>query len=170
MAAKRKSYPIISVADVEPIFDDACIVRLAQIGRLPAAGDLRLFGPGVREAARSYAGEARNPTINDVHSEIAQLHWAAEKQQFEEVANLLRILSPTARNLLSGRGLRPSLAAALPDPERLFDGACREAACAAVGKLCRFGAGWVEGRVRPSGIRSRTWRTELFAPKPRRQP
>jgi len=168
MVVRGTSQGVIGVADVEHIFDEACIARLAQIGRLPAHADLRRFREGVREAARSYAGEARNPNANALHTQIAELHRAAERRRFEELATLLRDLSPRPRALLNGRGLRPSLGMTLPEPERLLDGACREEACAVVARLCGFGARYVEGRMRPSRVRSRTWRPLLYAPEPRR--
>ena len=160
--ASAKSREPISAADIPRIFDDACVNTLAAIGRLPATADRKRFSQGVREAARIYAREARIPTDNELNAEIAALYRAAERKRWEQVAALLEKLSLKARELLSKRAVRLSIA--LPAPESLRDTA-QQQACDMVLKLCQYGGSYVEGRRRPSGKRSRAWRPLLHAPK-----
>jgi hypothetical protein len=160
--ADTKSREPIAAADIQRIFDNACIDKLATIGRLPADADRKRFAEGVREAAGIYAREARASTDNELHAEIAALYRAAERKRCEQVASLLEKLSLKARELLSKRAVRLSIE--LPAPESLRDTAQLQS-CDMVLKLCQYGGSYVEGRRRPSGKRSHTWRPLLHAPK-----
>ena len=160
--ADIKSREPIAAADIQRIFDNACIDKLATIGRLPADADRKRFAEGVREAAGIYAREARASTDNELHAEIAALYRAAERKRCEQVASLLEKLSLKARELLSKRAVRLSIE--LPAPESLRDTA-QQQSCDMVLKLCQYGGSYVEGRRRPSGKRSHTWRPLLHAPK-----
>ncbi len=159
----RAGHPI-TVDEVARIFDDDCMDRLACIGGLPAGADGEVFAEGIRNDARIYAQEAREPTANELYTEIASLHCAAERRHYEEVASLIFGLSTSARGLLNRRPV--SVAATFPDPQMLRDKALRDEACVTVASLCRIGGGLVDGRMRPSGKRSRTWRALLYAPGP----
>jgi len=167
MAPRNKSSPVISAADV---FDAPFIERLAGLGKLPASADLDRFGEGVREAARIYVRDSGIPNANEVNREITKLHRAAEKRGFETVAELLGNLSPRARSLLNDRGSRRTLGLALPETEALHAAETQVQACATIVRLCALGGRYVQGRRRPSGRRSWTWRPYLHAPNPRRQP
>jgi hypothetical protein len=160
-----KSREPIAAADIRHIFDDACIDTLADIGPLPVGADRKRFGEGVREAARIYARDARMPTDNELHAEIAALSRAAERKRYADVAAALEQLSPWARDLLTQRGARLGLELV---PEALRDPTRQHQACEIVSSVCQFGGRYVEGRRRPSGKRSRTWRPLLHAPKPSR--
>jgi hypothetical protein len=160
--ASTKSREPIAAGDVPRIFEDACIDALAVIGRLPAGADRKRFAEGVREAARIYARDVRTPTDNELHAEIAALYRAAERKRYRDVATLLEQLSPRERNLLSKRGVQ------LPASEDLRDATRQGKACETILRLCQRGGEYGEGRRRPSGKRSRTWRPLLVAPKPRR--
>lgn len=146
------------------VFDEACIDRLAGIARLPPGADQERFAKGVREAARIYAQEILAPNENKLHGEIAALNTAAQHKRYGQVADLLEKLSPKAIGLLSKRRLSLELptSADLREPRR------RQLACEAVFRLSQYGGGYVEGRRRPSGKRSRTWRPLLVAPEPQR--
>ena len=167
MSRRATSRGIIRASEIEHVFDAPCIARLARTGKLPAHADLRLFGEGVREAVRIYARDARTPNANTQRRQIVELHKAAAGRRFEKVAELLRELSPTARDFLNERGSR-TLSISLPEPEDLLDGARREEACVTIERIAGYVGSYVEGRMRPSGVRSRTWRTTLYAPEPRR--
>jgi len=155
----------ISAEEVARVFDDACIEKLAGIGKLPAGADRKRFAEGIREAARMYATDARTPNVNALHDEIAELHRAADRRLYEQVACLMERLSPRAHDMLSERGSRLG-GIELPSPDALRDNERREAACAAIAQVCRIGGRLVEGRRRPSGKRSRlVWQPVLYAPK-----
>jgi len=160
-----KSRKPVAAADIQRIFDDACIDTLAAIGRLPAGADRERFAEGVRAAARIYARDVRIPTDNELYAEIAALYRAAERKRCGQVASLLEKLSPKVRELLRNRATRLSLE--LPASEALRDTA-QQKACDTVLKLCQHGGKYIKGRRRPSGKRSSTWRPLLVAPKPRR--
>jgi hypothetical protein len=165
--ANTKSLKPITAADIQCIFDDTCVDTLAAIGRLPAGAGRKCFAEGVREAARIYARDARMPTDNELHAEIATLYRAAEGKRCGDVAALLQKLSQKATQLLSKRATR--LSVELPASADLRDPLQQQKACEAVLRLCQFGGKYVEGRRRrPSGKWSRTWRPLLVAAEPRR--
>jgi hypothetical protein len=141
-ASKGSTRDRIAVRDVTRVLDDNCVEWLACIGDLPAAADMRVFADGIRDAARIYARDAREPAnVNELHSEIEMLHKAAKRREYELVANMLAAeLSATARDLLNERGARPNLGIQLPSPEALLDDVQRETACSNVTRLCQDGA------------------------------
>jgi hypothetical protein len=155
----------IAEEEVVHEFDDSCIARLAGIGELPANADKQRFAESIRVAARIYARDAREPNDNKLHAEIASLHKAAERHDYERVSKLLAALSPRSRERLNDRAKR--LGFGLPTSEALHDPELREEACISVARLCCTGGGYVDGRLRRSGKRSRTWRWRLYAPGPR---
>lgn len=159
----------ITTDQVPHLFDDACIEQLASIAKLPARADKQRFAKSIRVAAQVYARDAREPNDNELHIEIAILHKAAERHDYEQVANLLAALSTRSREQLNDRGKRPGFGFGLPTSQALREPELRENACAAVARLCRTGGGHVQGRLRASGKRSRTWRWLLYAPELRRQ-
>jgi hypothetical protein len=186
--ASTKSKSAVTADQIPHIFDDACIEDLASIGKLPPQANRPRFAVGVREAARIYTTEIREPNDNEARAEIEKLHRAAKRRDFEELATLLLKLSSRVRSLLKyDEWTRVKLSAVdrylsrsrhrmsgqqrsvtLPSPEALRDEHRRDEACARVVKLCQYGGRWIEGRKRPSGKRSATWRPYLRAPKPQR--
>jgi hypothetical protein len=142
---------------VDSVFDEAEIRKLAKIGKLPATADVCALGDGIRIAARIYARDAPEPTYNEVHTEIANLHRAAERRDYAQLALLLESLSSTAIWIL---GLRPHFR--LPTPEAVRDTLRQVEACETVRRLTSTGEHWEEG---PSGKHSLSWKTELYAPE-----
>jgi hypothetical protein len=153
----RYKHPrIIALSNVATLFDEARIRKLAVIAQLPPSTDLQVFGWYVREAADMFVHESRIPTSNEVRSEIASLHDAAERRAYDEVARLLDGVSPEARTILGG---------ALPAATDLRDEALRDEVAGALASLCRTGGQRVEGRRRSSGKRSSpSLRPDLRAP------
>jgi hypothetical protein len=160
--SSTKSREPIAAAHIPRLFDDACIDELADIGRLPAGADRKIFAEGIREAARIYARDARTPTDNDLHAEIARLYRAAEHKRCVEVADLVEKLSPKARELLSKRATR--LCLELPASEDLRDRTRQQKACETILGLSQHG-GYFKSRRR-SGKCSRAWHPLLVGPKP----
>jgi hypothetical protein len=154
----QKARRLIAVEDVARVFDDACVERLAREGRLPAHANKERFAAGVREAARIFARDARDPNANMLHDEIGGLYWAAKRRLYEEAAQCVQVLSARARALLTTRGTLPS-SAALLDPIQ------RESACATIERLCARGG---RERLRSDGKGRPLWRPMLHAPVKRR--
>jgi hypothetical protein len=164
--AGSKARRQITAENVPRVFDDACIEKLARIGRLPATSNKLAFAEGIREAARIYLRDASEPaSVNELRDEIELLHGAADRRQYDQVAVMLAELSATGRNLLrtgSNRKIR------LPRPKALRDAGQRDAACATILELCQYGGRYVGGTQR------RSWQPILYAPErsrhfPRRQ-
>ncbi|HRN87903.1 MAG TPA: hypothetical protein PK271_04815 [Hyphomicrobium sp.] len=149
---------------VPVVFDDACIEKLARICELPDAADRVVFAEQVRYAATVYAADARAPNDNEVHHEVAALWKAASRKHHECVADLLEKLSPVARAYLNMSTMGARGRIPFPTPDDLRDVGRREEACAVVESLCAFGGGWREGRKRPTGRRSYSWKPIFRAP------
>jgi hypothetical protein len=166
-ARRIEARPIVAAEDVAVIFSDAQVAQLARSAKLPSGANMAALAEGVREATRIFACDARIPNGNELHNEIADLHKASDRHQYDEVATRLGNLSPQAMALLNAR-LTSGNELELPPAEAMRDPARRDGACQMIAGLCRFGGGTVEGRRRPSGKRSRpTWRPLLYAPEPR---
>ncbi|MGA7003055.1 MAG: hypothetical protein WCF47_20290 [Pseudolabrys sp.] len=60
VTGKESKHPI-KVTDVLTGFDDDCISRLAEIGKLPPSADIGQFKEGIQCAARIYARDAPHP-------------------------------------------------------------------------------------------------------------
>jgi hypothetical protein len=163
-----KSRRTIALEDVDRIFDADCIKALAKLSKLPEGADIEKFGERIKEDARIYARDAGEPSNNELHDEIKALHDASEKKVFERVAYLIEHLSPRARSELVGRSKRRTPGAGFPQSNDLRVIDQREAVCATIASLCRMGGSYVEGRMRPSGKRSRTWQWLYYAPELRR--
>jgi hypothetical protein len=180
-AVKRRT--VIAAADVERVFDAACIDRLAKIARLPENFDKHRFAEGIRTTARLYARDASRPTVGKIRDEIEHLHRAAarrgleqdevkraaaredvEKAQrhqaaargaAEQVRGLLATLSAEARSLLTERGSRPSVHLQLPTDEDLSDESKLDTGCEVIRRLCSVGGYYGPGRRRKAGKRSK---------------
>lgn len=167
----RDRWPVLACsADIAANFDDAFIAELWE--ELPPGANLNIFAAGVREAARVYKIDAREPDNNDLHHKIAALYDAAQRRKHEAVMLLREGLSPRAASYLEDRATRPGPRAAgfrLPTAEELRDPEQRERACQAIEQLCRIGGLPVEGRKR-SGRKHprRTFRPLLHALELRR--
>jgi len=166
MSTSKRARNIIGADEVPHVFDADCIERLARIGPLPIHADRSRFGKGVREAARIFARDAREPNVNQVHDEIAGLWKAANraKPQWGAMASAMETLSPRTLEILADRGRPPHVAVPLPTPDALRDPERREAARAAIARLCSMGGKEIEGRKRKGGKQSRPrWSPVLYA-------
>jgi hypothetical protein len=160
---RKKSLPAIKVEQVEQVFDDAFIQTLAKIAKLPADADKRRYAEAVREAARIYARDVCEPNTNELHSQIKELHHAAQRLEYDRAATLLESLSAKARDMLNNLP-----ATNLPPTAALRDPVLRKDACETIASLCRIGGGIIEGRMRPSGKRSKSWQWTIYGPTPSR--
>src|SRR5262249_57411089 len=101
--AGTRSQHAITTDQVPHVFNDARIDQLASIGKPPShTTNMQRFADGIREAARKYATEIRQPDDNEVYAEISRLHRAAERRYYSEAATLVKKLSLRERDLLKG--------------------------------------------------------------------
>jgi len=160
--------PRAIAADAVPqVFDDACVLRLGGLAKLPPSCDLAGFGEGIRAAARMYARQAATPSPNELHREITKLHRLAEQAKYPLLAAAVEAMTPSTRTLIEKRrahtcermpGWR------IPSPAEISDLATCTAAAQGLPALIEVGGKWTAGRMRPSGRRSRSWRPSLHAP------
>ena len=139
----------ITEANVQCVFNDACVAQLVKCAKLPPGTNLELLAKGIRQAASIYAREVRLPTLSEVRDEVQALYRAAEHRQYDRAASLRAQLSPETLRYLKARLSRPGPRAAglrLPTEEELRDPKRRENACIMIERLCRAGGRYVESR------------------------
>jgi len=152
----------------DQIFSPAIVKAIAKRSKLPAEADLAIFAECIRIAAVFYFQSVRLRSVKKRHDELATLYSAAEKRKYEEVAALLKDLSPIGRAQIEQRAHRRKIdLPALCDLQNIER---RDSACESVAKLVRLGGHWKIGRMRPSGKRSHTWQPVLLAPASPRNP
>jgi hypothetical protein len=168
----QKDRRVPALEDLPRIFDYKFFQYLVQTKLLPAEIEIPRFTEGVLEAARIYVRDAGEFTNNDVHHEVDRLLRAANRANdarkrkdvsYTSVAVQLERLSDRTRKLLNNRGM-------LPEPETVRNPATQRKACETIGRICRIGACWQEGRRRPGGKRSVTMVSVLHAPALQQQP
>jgi hypothetical protein len=170
--AIKKRQGVIAADDVTHVFDDACMERLAVIGRLPETADRQRFADSVREAARIYARDARKPSEKTRRDEVESLHRAASRRDFKQVAELLGGLSPQTRRVLQAREATIGFKKAklkMPSSKTLLRWDRRERACDVVRKFCSMGGNYIECISR-SGKRSTKFKPTLYVPEPIKHP
>jgi hypothetical protein len=155
---RKKPLHADNVEQVEQVFDDRFIQTLTEVARLPADADKQRFAESVREAARVYVKDVQEPNANELNSQIKGLHHAAQRQEYDRVATLLESLSTKAREMLKNN------LTDLPPTAALRDHVLRKDACETIANGCRIGAGIIEGRMRPSGKRSKSWQWMIYGP------
>jgi hypothetical protein len=163
---------VIRPEDVARVFDDARILELAKLlARLPTENDLTRFGESVRWAVQNYIARAAEPTPNALYREIAALHQAAERCEYDRLAALIEGMTSAARTMIEGRRrfiaeraeesaryrvrhgrafACPELTWRIPDPEDLHNTARRERAAENFRPLLVMGAAF-HARKRLSG-------------------
>src|SRR5689334_18548700 len=143
------------------------------------------FGESVRWAVQNYVARTAEPSPNAVRREIAALHRAAERGEYERLAGLIEQLTPVARRILEERQAilqdRQALLAdrrgrfarlAVPDwripvAAELRDPATCAGAAEGFEALLAFGT-MREARERPSGKPTISLAPLLYAPRPSR--
>lgn len=162
--ATRRSFIKAAPCQLAPIFDDACVERLAEVCGLSETSDLERFKTNLLEAGLNYQKCLIEPNDNNLHKEISSLHHEAERGDCEGVSLSLTHLSSRARKMLTDRGSIPSLNIQLPGPEIFLDPLQASLACEKVATLCRTGGRRLDRRTN----RARNWEWQIFGPEPRR--
>jgi hypothetical protein len=159
----------IAEKDVDRIFDIACIKQLATLAGLKENPDTeQQLGKLVREDVRIFCRDVLESTNNDLHREMKRLHDVCEKRAFEQAGAVFACISSRTRSELVERWERTNRGTRFPAPEDFTMAEHREAACSAIASVCRIGGSYIDGRLRPSGKRSRTWQWLYYAPEPKR--
>ncbi len=156
---------VISENDVDRVFDAKCIRGLAEQSKLSKDADIEKLGNEIRENARIYVKAASEPSANELHDEIKALHDASDKNHFERTGFLIDNLSERARSALIVRWEQANPGVEFPRGIDLNSIDHRAAVCAKIARLCRIGGKVTDGRMRPSGKRSKTLQVSYYAPE-----
>jgi hypothetical protein len=160
-----KARRTIPESDVDRVFDAECIRELAKESKFPKDADLEKLGNEIRENARIYVKAASEPTANELHDEIKELHDASDKNHFEQTGLLIDNLSARARSALAGRWEQANPGVEFPRGRDLNSIDYRAVVCTKIASLCRIGVKVAQGRNRPSGRQSKTWQVAYYAPE-----
>jgi hypothetical protein len=148
--------------DVEKLFSDGAIAKLAKAGKLPKGSDLPLFCEYVRLVAALYMEARERVSSGEVRAEIETLHKTAKARDAGRLIELLtNVSAETITSLEARAGIRGE---AFPTRADLLDKARSTTACSAVEALTRIGGkmGW--GRNRQGKERSWSFLVDLYAP------
>jgi hypothetical protein len=148
--------------DVDKLFSDGAIARLAKAGKLPKGSDLQLFCEHVRLVAILYMQARERVSSAEVRVEIETLHKTAKARDAGRLIELLTNVSvETIASLKARAGVRGE---AFPTSADLLDEARAGAACSAVEALTRIGGkmGW--GRNRQGKEPSWSFLVDLYSP------
>jgi hypothetical protein len=162
---------------VDQVFDAAKVQSLAVLARLPTGCDLDRFGERLRMAARTYAQNALQESTNQQNREIAELYRRADRRDYEGLAKAVEAMTPSVRILLAERRARLGERVPhwrIPEVAELHDPVTCAQATEGLLALLEQGGRTGEGRMRPTGRRSRSWFPDLYAPhasraEPRRE-
>jgi hypothetical protein len=157
------------------VFSSERIQEFAVLARLKPDADLVRFGGDVRRAVFCYLDEVDKPSPNAMHREIAALHRAAEKHEFEVLATLVERMSPSVQQMIEGRASAIASATAghremtahdwtVPNAAALRDPSTRQAAADTLCTLVMSGTR-VRERKRPSGRPTVGLTPQLYAPR-----
>ena len=155
--------------EITPDLDEK-IRELARDAPLPPGADHERFVEGLRAAFRNYVRERRQNWNMAAH-EIRVLEAAARRRNYAKAMESWANLSDSARYFLKHFQTVidiDKIDGMCADPTRRDER--RDEMMMAIEHACSFGGRWVEGRRRPNGRRSRSWRPLLVAPTLRANP
>ena len=155
--------------EITPDLDEK-IRELARDAPLPPGADHERFVEGLRAAFRNYVRE-RPQNWNKAAHEIRVLEAAARRRNYAKAMESWANLSDFARYFLKHFQTVidiDKIDGMCADPTRRDER--RDEMMMAIEHACSYGGRWVEGRLRPSGRRSRSWRPLLVAPTPVKNP
>lgn len=167
MAMKRGS--VINISEIEAVFSDQHIGEIARTLKIPENAVGR-FGEDIRWAVRNYISEVTQPSPNEQNKEIQKLCKAALWEDFSAVALALEGLSAISKEALISRGRREAVCISLPEVDDLRNPLTQTEASIRIRRLCSFGCEYREGRKRPTGRSSKSWKPFLYAPKIKARP
>jgi hypothetical protein len=176
VAAERKAVSrrygerrsLIALGDVERIFDDATVLRLAKTAKLPAGADTARFGESIRIAVRIFLREKvrLNPSRLKVEIErLYQLNRRAEggsDRAAHALARAVVAMPADVRQWLISCNTRHCRN--IPTEAELLSPATRQSAVDRLRLVLSYGGGTVAGRKRAGGQRSRSFKALLRAP------
>ena len=155
--------------EITPDLDEK-IRELARDAPLPPGADHERFVEGLRAAFRNYVRERRQNWNMAAH-EIRVLEAAARRRNYAKAMESWANLSDSARYFLKHFQTVidiDKIDGMCADPTRRDER--RDEMMMAIEHACSYGGRWVEGRRRPNGRRSRSWRPLLVAPTLRANP
>jgi hypothetical protein len=156
-------------ADVDQLFSDELIARLARDSKLPPDADLKFFGDSVRVAAEMYLQEAGAASSAKVRADVVAVRRAVKPINLRDkdrrpdpIIVSLDKASPETLRILRRRaelrGVKFPTADDILDPNRI------EVAARTLDVITRMGGIVKPGRTRSEGKRSKEYDVELYAP------
>jgi hypothetical protein len=166
--AKSTSRSLIAINDVEGVFNDEIVKELAQTAKLPADADIARFAQSIRISARIFL-EAKNklnfPQPRTAIERLYRLNTRAEDGNDRTARALARAVDAMPADvrqwLQSYNTLYPRN---IPTAAEILSPPSRESAVTRLRQILSYGGSVVEGRKRPGGRRSRSFKPLLRLP------
>jgi hypothetical protein len=158
---------VIADKDIEVVFDSSVVAELAKCIKAPADANLVRFGDDIRAAARAYLAEYARTDWKAIAAQIRDLYRYADKAErgadeaAVRLADYLGSINLSTRQWLERCALRPI---PFPTPVEIIDKQTRQQAVQRLRRIVSYGLQPANGRLRPSGKRSRSNKPILRAP------
>jgi hypothetical protein len=159
---------LIAFGDVERIFDDATVPKLAKDTKLPAGADTARFGESIRDAVRIFLQTKTRlspPRLNAEIKRLYQLNRHAEDgsdRAAQALARAIVAMPADVRQWLTS--CNTPHCRSIPTEAELLSPATRQSAVGRLRLVLSYGGGMVAGRKRAGGQRSRSFKARLRVP------
>ena len=157
---------LISLGDVESVFNDSVVTTLAEDLQVPTQARSR-FAQSVRLDARLFLEAKARPNYPALAAAIKRLYQLvtrAERGSDLEVRRLIRSIEETSADVWDWLNLGKLKRYAAPAAEEFLSPQRRQSAIEGLRQFLTIGGSIVEGRKRPGGRRSRSFKPLLRIP------
>jgi hypothetical protein len=154
---------------------ETIIKRLAEEGLLRPGTDLPDLIRSTQNAVELYFHDVALGTSKERHDEIHELYKAAIEKRYGDVVDQITSLSLYGRLQVEQSARRRGVDLSIllgptPPTTEAEDVSRRNIACDTIASLVGIGGQMVDGRMRPSGRRSRSYSPLLLAPQSSKHP
>jgi integrase len=163
----KKRQSLISLSDVEEVFNDQVVKNLARPLKLPSDVDITRFCESIRIGARIFLeakAKLNDPQLRAAIARLYQLNTHAERGGDREARALARAVAAMPADVSQWLISRNPDARTLPTAAEILAPATRQDAVDRFRLILSYGGGWV-GRKRPGGRRSWSFKPWLRAPE-----
>jgi hypothetical protein len=159
---------LIALGDVERVFDDATVLKLAKSANLPIDADAARFGESIRIAVRIFLREKVRLSPPRIKAEIRHLYQLNRRAEggsdraARALACAVAAMSADVRLCLTSCNMPHRRN--IPTEAELLSPATRQSAVDRLRLVLSYGGGTVAGRKRAGGQRSRSFKALLRGP------
>jgi hypothetical protein len=162
----RKRRLLIALDEIDQTIDDAAIMELAKIARSPANASLSRFAQNIRNDARLFIEAMGRLNIPKLREEIARLYGLTSRAASggKATIQLARALEAMPTEVRDWLARSDHTSRNIPTAAEILSPATRTDAVDRLRLILSYGGVVEDGRKRPTGKRSRSFRSLLRVP------